>query len=247
MTLTVFHLHKGPSGSVASLNDGALDPRARHRGGATSYSYPQPNWTLGVVPVGPTGPDPARAVLTFTSPPLAADVEIAGNGKVVLYASTTRDDMDFIVKVSEQFAQAADERAKGVQPRYMIATKGWLRVSHAEHDGMPRRGGEPLLQPRGTQAADPGKVYKVEVPLEPIAYRFRQGNRIRAGNRVRRLAGHRRAVLPHLPARQDRHRHDPPRRRTSLAPGAAGFARLITAWSSAATGRSAGRSSPGPW
>ena len=107
----LFHLHKGPSGSVTSLNDGALDPAAPGSGGGTtSYSYPQPNWTLGVVPVGPTGPDPARAVLTFTSKPLAKDIEIAGNGRLTLYASTTRDDMDFIVKLSEQFAQADDER-----------------------------------------------------------------------------------------------------------------------------------------
>jgi hypothetical protein len=174
----VFHLHKGPSGSVASLNDGALDP-APSSGGATSYSYPQPNWTLGVVPVGPTGPDPARAVLTFTTRPLDADIEIAGNGKVVLYCSTTRDDMDFIVKVSEQFAQGAEERQKGVQPRYMIATKGWLRVSHAEHDGMPGAEGSHSYSHAGRKPLTPGKVYKVEVPLEPIAYRFRQGNRIR--------------------------------------------------------------------
>ena len=25
----------------------------------------------------------------------------------------------------------------------------------------------------------PGKVYKIEIPLQPIAYRFRKGNRIR--------------------------------------------------------------------
>jgi predicted acyl esterase len=25
----------------------------------------------------------------------------------------------------------------------------------------------------------PGKIYKIEIPLQPIAYRFRKGNRIR--------------------------------------------------------------------
>ena len=154
VTAIAYHLHKGPSGSVTSLNDGALDTAApASGGGSTTYAYPQPNWTLGVVPVGPVGPDPARAVLTFTSQPLATEIEIAGNGKVVLFASTTRDDMDFIIKVSEQFAQAPEERAKGVQPRYVIATKGWLRVSHAEHDGMPSAEGSPLVQPCGARAA----------------------------------------------------------------------------------------------
>jgi uncharacterized protein len=176
----LFHLHKGPSGSVTSLNDGALDPAAPGGGGgATSYSYPQPNWTLGVVPVGPTGPDPARAVLTFTSKPLEKDIEIAGNGGLTLYASTTRDDMDFIVKLSEQFAQADDERAKGVQPRYFIATKGWLRASHMERDDARGMGGAPFYTHAGRTPLTPGRIYKTEIPLEPMAYRFRKGNRIR--------------------------------------------------------------------
>jgi putative CocE/NonD family hydrolase len=177
---TMFHLHKGPSGSVASLNDGALDMAAPAAGGgATTYAYPQPNWTLGVVPVGPTGPDPARAVLTFTSKPLASDIEIAGSGRLVLFASSTRDDMDFIVKLSEQFAQSDEERVKGVQPRYFIATKGWLRASHMERDDANGIGGAPFYTHARATPLMPGKVYKIEVPLEPIAYRFRKGNRIR--------------------------------------------------------------------
>jgi len=127
-----FHLAKGPTGSVSSLNDGALQSAAPGAdGGSTSYAYPHPRWVLGVVAVGPQGPDPAAAVLTFTSAPLEADMEVAGHGKVVLHASSTRKDMDFHVKVSEQFPQSAEERGKGIQPRYVIVTKGWLRASHA--------------------------------------------------------------------------------------------------------------------
>jgi uncharacterized protein len=174
------HLHKGPSGSVSSLNDGALDAAVpASDGGATSYSYPQANWTLGVVPVGPSGPDPARAVLTFTSRPLIQDIEIAGNGTLVLYALTTRDDMDFMVKVSEQFAQNEDERTKGVQPRYFIATKGWLRASHMERNDANGMGGAPFYTHARRSPLTPGQTYKLEIPLEPMAYRFRKGNRIR--------------------------------------------------------------------
>jgi predicted acyl esterase len=179
-TPTTFHLHKGPSGSVTSLNDGGLAPEAPAAGGgSTTYSYPQPTWTLGVVPVGPAGPDPARAVLTFTSRPLDQDIEIAGNGKVVLYASTTRDDMDFIIKLSEQLALPDEERAKDAQPRYMIATKGWLRASHQEHDGGATGAAVPFCSHGGRKPLRPGKVYKVEIALEPIAYCFRKGNRVR--------------------------------------------------------------------
>ncbi|MFY9527709.1 MAG: CocE/NonD family hydrolase [Candidatus Acidiferrales bacterium] len=175
-----FYLAKGPSGSVTSLNDGGLGTSpADAAGGSTSYSYPQPSWVMGVVPVGPHGPDPARAVLTFTSQPLGTDLEIAGSGKLTLYAATTRNDMDFIVKVSEQFEQSQEERAKGLQPRYVIVTKGWLRASHRERD--PRHNTEdiPYYSHQTTSPLTSGTIYKIEVALQPMAYRFRKGNRIR--------------------------------------------------------------------
>jgi uncharacterized protein len=177
VTRVSYFLGDGPTGSVASLNDGSL---ARTAGsGSTTYSYPQPMWVMGVVPLGPTGPDPARGVLTFTSAPLEQDIEIAGNGKLVLHASSTRDDMDFIVKLSEQFAQSADERGKGIQPRYAIASKGWLRASHTARDSRRSTDDVPFYAHTGRTPLKPGQIYKIEIPLEPIAYRFRQGNRIR--------------------------------------------------------------------
>jgi putative CocE/NonD family hydrolase len=178
--LARFYLGKGPTGSVKSLNDGALEPAPPGAaGGTTAYSYPQPSWVLGVVPVGPQGPDPARGVLTFTTKPLAADMEMAGSGKLTLFASSTRNDMDFIVKVSEQFGQSEQEHAKGLQPRYAIATKGWLRASHTDRD--PGRSTEEVpfyTHVRATPLA-PGKIYRVEIPLEPMTWRFHKGSRIR--------------------------------------------------------------------
>jgi predicted acyl esterase len=87
--------------------------------------------------------------------------------------------MDFIVKLSEQFAQSADERSKGVQPRYAIASKGWLRASHMTHDHQRSTDDVPFYAHTGRTPLKPGQIYKIEIPLEPIAYRFRKGNRIR--------------------------------------------------------------------
>jgi putative CocE/NonD family hydrolase len=173
----IYYLGEGPSGSVTSLNDGALASVAGL--GSTTYSYPQPTWVMGVVPMGPTGPDPARGVLTFTSAPLEYDIEIVGNGKLVVHASSTRDDMDFILKLSEQFAQDADERAKGVQPRYAIVSKGWLRGSHMTRDPALSTDDVPVYAHTGRTPLTPGKIYTFEIALEPIAYRFHRGNRIR--------------------------------------------------------------------
>jgi predicted acyl esterase len=161
-----YYLQPGPTGSVGSLNDGALGTAPPANGGSSSYSYPHPSWVLGVVALGPQGPDPVRGVLTFTSEPLERDVEIAGNARVIVHASSTRDDFDLIVKLSEQFAQGAEERSKGVQPRYTIVTKGALRASHDER----HESATPLV---------PDQVYRREFELQPIAYRFMKGNRIR--------------------------------------------------------------------
>jgi len=123
-----WHLDAVKSGSVTSLNDGWLT-RERPSGEAqTSYSYPNPAWMMGVVGFGPNNaPDPARRVLTFTTAPLAADLETAGPIKLTLYASSTRDDMDFFVKLSEQMPQSAEDRGKGFNPASYWITKGWLR------------------------------------------------------------------------------------------------------------------------
>jgi uncharacterized protein len=166
-TMTPFYLQPGPSGSVTSLNDGSLAATAPGRGTASvSYAYPHPTWVLGVVALGPHGPDPARGVLTFTTVPLERDLEIAGHAKLILYAASTRTDIDVIAKLSEQFAQPADERSKGIQPRYTIVTKGARRASHDDkHETCT-----PLI---------PGTIYKIEIDFQPIAYRFMKGNRIR--------------------------------------------------------------------
>jgi predicted acyl esterase len=175
-----FYLTKGPTGSVTSLNDGGLSASLPGKaGGSTSYYYPHPSWVLGVVPLGPAGPDPARGVLTFTSPPLENDFEMAGSGKLVLFAASTRDDADFIVKLSEQFEQSPEERARGVQPRYFIVSKGWLRASHADRDPKYSTEEIPYYTHGRVSPVTPGAIFKVEIPLQPMAYRFRQGNRIR--------------------------------------------------------------------
>jgi predicted acyl esterase len=178
-----WHLQAGPSGSVTSLNDGALAGGGASGAESTFYKYPNPGWVTGVVGFGPGGPaggfDPVRRVLTFTTPPLEKDLEIAGPVKLVLYASSTRPDTDFIVKLAEQYPQSPADRAQGLNPASQLVTKGWLRASHRALD--PKRGTE--MEPYHTHTSPepikPGEVYKFEISLEPNAFRFKQGNRIR--------------------------------------------------------------------
>jgi hypothetical protein len=132
---------------------------------------------------GPTGPaggfDPVRRVLTFTTAPLEKDLEIAGPIKLVLYASSSAKDTDFIIKLSEQVPQSSEDRAKGLNPQFQVVTKGWLRASHRALDPKYSTEMEPYHSHANPEALKPGEVYKFEISIEPNAFRFKQGNRIR--------------------------------------------------------------------
>ena len=165
-----FFLSGDKANAVQSLNDGSLGEKPGD--GSTSYSYPNPGWVSGVVGFGPSGPpnfDPVRRVLTFTTPALEKDLEIAGPIKLVLYASSTRNDTDFFVKLAEQYPQGNSQ----------LVTKGWLRASHRELDPRYSTEMEPYYTHANPQPIKPNEVYRFEISVEPNAFLFRKGNRIR--------------------------------------------------------------------
>jgi predicted acyl esterase len=106
-------------------------------------------------------------------------LEIAGPIKLVLHASSTRSDTDFFVKLSDQFPQSPEDRAKLLNPASELVTRGWLRASHRAVD--PQRSTEmvPYHTHTDAQPLQPGQVYEFEISLEPQAYLFRAGHRIR--------------------------------------------------------------------
>ena len=175
-----FYLAPGPSGTLTSLNDGALTAAPPAGDARTTFTYPQAAWTFGVVAMGPAGPDPIRAVLTYTSEPLADDLEIAGSAKLIVHLSSSRTDADVIVKLSEQEAQATAAREAGEQPRSTIVTKGYLRASHSFDRDVTLDSPEIAFYTHAREVPlVPGTIYEIEIPLHPMAYRFRKGNRLR--------------------------------------------------------------------
>jgi uncharacterized protein len=176
-----YYLGAGPSGSVASLNDGALSTKAPETQGSTTiFHYPNADWRIGVVGFGKDGrPDPVRRVLTFATPPLARDVEIAGPIELILHAAASQSDTDFFVKLSEQFAQPDSERHADVQPRSRIVTKGWLRASMRAIDKKLSKPHAPHYSHTKPQPLTPNRVYEFTIAVMPTAYRFKAGSRIR--------------------------------------------------------------------
>ena len=178
-----WYLNAESSGSVTSLNDGGLAATPTGSRATTSYRYPDPQWVAGVVGFAPGGPaagyDPVRRVLTFNSAPLDADLEIAGPIKLVLFASSTATDTDFFVKISCQFPQDAEARAKGVNPAADLVSRGWLRASHRRMDEARSTEMEPYHTHTSPEAIVPGRVYRYDISVEPMAYLFKKGSRIR--------------------------------------------------------------------
>ena len=119
-------LERAKSGSVTSLNDGATGARQSVEGAATTtYKYPDPGWMMGVVGFGPTA-------CGGRSGTPRADLYHRGAGagsgnrradKAHALASSTRDDTDFFVKLSEQMPQSPEDRAKDTQPVAILITK----------------------------------------------------------------------------------------------------------------------------
>ncbi len=178
--VTPFHLASGPSGSLTSINDGRLAPEAPTAdGGATGYTYPDPEWKFGVAAMGPQGPDPIRRVLTFVTDPMEEDLEVTGPAVLELYVSSTATDTDFIVKVADQYPQSEDDRRAGLQPMSVNLSKGWLRASHRtryEARSTPHR---PFYTHTDPQPIEPGRIYRYEIEVMPFANVFRKGHRIR--------------------------------------------------------------------
>jgi uncharacterized protein len=180
-TYVPYFLRQGPSGSVTSLNDGGLsrEPPARDEP-ATSYTYPDWEWMNGVGVTGADGrPDPVRRVLTFTTAPLAADLEVTGPIVLTLYASSDQIDTRFIVKLADQLPQDHAARGKGTQPTFVNVSKGWLQASHREKDATRSTKLRPFYTHTNPQALVPGEVYRFDIEVLPIAYVFKRGHRIR--------------------------------------------------------------------
>ena len=180
-TPVAYYLRQGPSGSVTSLNDGALSTNTPSATEApTSYTYPDWQWVNGTAVIGADGRvDPARRVLTFTSAPLAADLEAIGPIVLKLYAASTAIDTQFVVKLTDQHPQDAAAHAAGEQPAFTPVSKGWLKASHREKDAARSTPQRPFYTHLNPQPLTPGEIYQFDIEVLPIAYVFKKGHRVR--------------------------------------------------------------------
>jgi uncharacterized protein len=125
------------------------DPTPTVGGSIVSYVYPP-----GSVDV--SGVQKRADVLVFTSPVLQFDLDVVGPIRMVLYASSSAVDTDFVARLSDVFP---DGRAIQLQ-------SGILRARYRRPDGEP-------------ELLEPGRVYRFEIDLWATANRFKAGHRVR--------------------------------------------------------------------
>jgi putative CocE/NonD family hydrolase len=95
-------------------------------------------------------------VVSFTTSPLESDLDVVGPVWLVLYASSTAIDTDFVARLSDVFP---DGRSIQLQ-------NGLLRTRYRHLGDAP-------------QPLEPGKAYRFDIDLWATANRFRAGHRLR--------------------------------------------------------------------
>jgi uncharacterized protein len=161
---TKYFFHRGPSGSIDSLNDGRLStspPKGAAAADAFLYNPGDPLPTLGGNTLFiATGPQDHRTVdarsLTYTSDPLDRDLEITGPVKAVLYGMSSAVDTDWTVRLSEVYPDG----------RSINIVDGIVRARYRNSPAQP-------------ELQEPNKVYQYELDLWATSNVFKAGNRLR--------------------------------------------------------------------
>jgi putative CocE/NonD family hydrolase len=126
------------------------DPTPTVGGNIVSYVY-----TPGGVDV--SGVQHTRSdVQVYTSEALDHDLDVVGPLRMILYASSSARDTDFVVRFSDVFP---DGRAIQLQ-------SGILRARYRDLNGEP-------------ELLEPGRIYRLEIDLWATANRFKVGHRLR--------------------------------------------------------------------
>jgi predicted acyl esterase len=143
--------------------DGGLGDDEGHAGSRTYM-----NLGGGLNRPGASETDPP-ALLYWTTPPLAHDLDLIGPIELNLDAACTAPDTAFIVVL-----QDVDENENAIN-----VTAGYLRASLRAVDESASAPGSPVLPCRDFDAVPIGKKVTYRIPMVPNARRFRVGHKLR--------------------------------------------------------------------
>jgi putative CocE/NonD family hydrolase len=172
-----YYLHRGPSGSVRSVNDGLLSSLMSKKGfdsyvtNYTTTSGKATRWYGQAVPAYPDMTINDQKALTYTTEPLTKNVEIMGHPVVHIWLQCSADDIDVFAYLEE-----VDKNGKST-----YITEGCLRASHrklkeAPHNRMDipyHRSFKEDIEPL------PNEPVELVFDLYPTANFFEASHRIR--------------------------------------------------------------------
>ena len=139
--------------------------------------------------VYPDRADEDKGLLTYTSAPLEADVEITGHPVVSLFLTSTHTDGAFFV-----YLEDVDENGK-----VTYLTEGELRALHRQVSSEPSPTKLPVpyhtFLKKDALPLKPGEVAELRFGLQPISVLMKKGHRLRVA-----IAGHDKDTFIRIPA-----------------------------------------------
>jgi predicted acyl esterase len=174
---TKFHLRPGSDSAAGMLATEAprrVSPIRYPVDVMTKAGVASASWTSTAL----AGSVPASGV-SFVTEALSEDTEVTGPIVVVLWVSSTSEDMDVFATIRNIAPDGSDVFELGQQGQPIPVAKGWLRASHRALDpelSLPYRPYHSHTQ-RAWLAR--GEVVRLDVEIWPTSMVFAKGHRIR--------------------------------------------------------------------
>ncbi len=109
-----------------------------------------------------------RGYLEYYSPALVEDTEVIGPIVLNLYASTTDDEVLWLISLREVDKQGNEK----------VLTRGWLRGTHREVDPKRSKPWAPFHPHTKSEPLTPGKIYEFNIPIIATGNLFKAGSKI---------------------------------------------------------------------
>ena len=178
---TKWHLRVNSAGQNAQEKEGELVAAQPAEVTKCTYSASPPSHA-GVSSSAPSHAAGSmdRTGISLVSAPLTEDTEITGPGVLVLWVSSTSEDMDIFATIRNVGPDGKDVWEAGQQGwDEMPVAKGWLRASHRKLDPQKSLPYRPYHVHTERQWLAPHDVVECHVELWPMCMVFKKGHRIR--------------------------------------------------------------------
>jgi predicted acyl esterase len=116
--------------------------------------------------------------VTFSTAPLAREIEFAGPIKAKLFVSSSTEDMDLFATLRAFDPQGREVTfLSAVEPKSPVS-QGWLRVSQRKLDAKRSTEYQPLHAHDEAQKLNPGEAYEVDIEIWPASLSLPTGHRL---------------------------------------------------------------------